>query len=233
MRTVILAILTVAAPVAAWAGDLDGDGKPEVMFLDQDDTVRILAADTGKQIGDHRAAHPQGAERWEHLVVVNLRGKGARDLILQATNADGYRVGRHVAAYPMDGLAGPPLWRTDRFGALAHGPLRVADLDGDGRGWECGLRRAAPPASRAVPGPGILRMERTIPLTRCVPRRRRHRHIGTRTRTRPRGRRAWHPVRTGCGEIDCRSLQPSRSRTVVDSRLLKHRCQLTSEAARG
>ena len=67
---------------------------------------------------------PKGSERWEHLVVVNLRGKGDVDLLLQTTNAKGYRVGHYVSAFAIEKLDGPPLWQTTGFGALAHGPLR-------------------------------------------------------------------------------------------------------------
>jgi hypothetical protein len=119
--------------------DIDGDGKNELLYLDQSSTVHIRDAATGEHKRSVRVPHPEGSERWEHLVVANLRGEGDRDLILQATNAKGYRVGRYVAAYAIDKLDGPPLWQTDRFGALAHGPLRVADLNGDGRDEICGF----------------------------------------------------------------------------------------------
>lgn len=113
--------------------DIDGDGANELLFLDQSSTVHIHDAASGEAIRQAAVPKPDGAERWEHLVVANLRGEGDRDLILQATNKDGYRVGRYVAAYAIDKLDGEPLWTDDHFGALAHGPLRVADLNRDGR----------------------------------------------------------------------------------------------------
>ncbi|NEQ16806.1 MAG: hypothetical protein F6K44_24780, partial [Moorea sp. SIO3E2] len=80
---------------------------------------------------------PEGTEGWEHLVVANFRGKGDRDLLLQATNAEGYRMGRYLAAYPLDNLLKgenlQPLWSRDDFLANAHNGARVADLDGDGK----------------------------------------------------------------------------------------------------
>jgi hypothetical protein len=76
---------------------------------------------------------PDGAERWELAVIANLRGEGDRDLILQATNADGYRMGRYVAAYPIDALEGEPLWQTDAYLGCAHSGIRIADIDEDGR----------------------------------------------------------------------------------------------------
>lgn len=124
--------------------DVDGDGKAELLFLDQNSRVHIHDAASGKQERVVRVAHPDGAERWEHLVVVNLRGKGDRDLVLQATNAKGYRVGHYIAAYAIDSLDGRPLWKNDHFGALAHGPLRAADLNGDGKDEICGFSILGP-----------------------------------------------------------------------------------------
>ncbi len=113
--------------------DIYGDGQANLLYLDQSSTVHIHDAGSGEKIGSVHVPPPEGAERWEHLVVANLRGEGDRDLVLQATNAEGYRVGRYVAAYAIEELDEEPLWETDHFGALAHGPLRIADLNGDGR----------------------------------------------------------------------------------------------------
>ncbi len=124
--------------------DVDGDQKPELLYLDQSSTVHIRDAETGREKKAIRVPHPKGSERWEHLVVVNLRGKGDVDLLLQATNAKGYRVGHYVSAYAIDKLDGPPLWEKTGFGALAHGPLRAADLDGDGRDEICGYTILGP-----------------------------------------------------------------------------------------
>jgi hypothetical protein len=119
--------------------DIDGDGRPEVLHLDENSQVHIRTGATGKARSVTPVTPPKGTERWEHLAVANLRGQGDRDLVLQATNAKGYRVGHHVAAYAIEKLGGPPLWQTDRFGALAHGPFRLADLEGDGRDEVCGF----------------------------------------------------------------------------------------------
>jgi hypothetical protein len=67
---------------------------------------------------------------------VNLRGKGDRDVVLQATNAKGYRMGRYVAAFALEALRqgdAKPLWQADNFLACAHNGLRVADVNGDGK----------------------------------------------------------------------------------------------------
>ncbi|HSV72699.1 MAG TPA: FG-GAP-like repeat-containing protein [Chthonomonadales bacterium] len=124
--------------------DVDGDGRAELLFLDQESRVHIRDARTGAPERVVRVPHPEGAERWEHLAVGNLRGRGDRDLVLQATNARGYRMGRFVSAYAIEKLDGPPLWSTRDFGALAHGPFRLADLDGDGRDEVCGYTILGP-----------------------------------------------------------------------------------------
>ena len=115
------------------AGDVDGDGAAEVVFLTQDSTVHICDGATGREKASARPPVPEGAERWELAVIANLRGRGDRDLILQATNANGYRMGRYLAAYPAEALDGEPLWRTDAYLGCAHNGIRIADIDGDGR----------------------------------------------------------------------------------------------------
>ena len=121
------------------AADIDGDGAIEVLFLTKAGALVVVDGASG----DERAAvplpaPPDAAERWEHLVVADFRGHGDRDLLLQATNAAGYRMGRFVAAYAVeellrDGPAPAPLWTRDDFLANAHNGARIADLDGDGR----------------------------------------------------------------------------------------------------
>lgn len=124
--------------------DIEGTRQPRLLYLDQSSTVHIHDAATGVKLRSVHVPHPEGAERWEHLVVANLRGLGDRDVVLQATNAKGYRVGRYVAAFAIETLPGPPLWQHHHFGALAHGPLRVADLNLDGRDEICGFTFLGP-----------------------------------------------------------------------------------------
>jgi hypothetical protein len=118
------------------AGDVDGDGRSEVVFLTQDGVVHVVDGATGQEKWRANPPAPKGAERWEHLVIADFRGLGDRDLLLQATNAKGYRTGRFVAAYAVEDLrkgSYRPLWQRDDFLACAHNGARVADLDGDGR----------------------------------------------------------------------------------------------------
>jgi len=118
------------------AGDIDGDKRTEVLFLDNNSTLHVVAGGTGETLWMVKIPVPEGAERWEHLALANLRGKGDRDLVLQATNAKGYRMGRYVAAFALESLRRgdvQPLWQVDNFLACAHNGLRVADINGDGR----------------------------------------------------------------------------------------------------
>jgi len=117
------------------AGDLDGDGKTEVAFLTQDSVVHVLDGASGNEEWTAAPAVPEGAERWEQVMVASFRGQGDRDLLLQATNKDGYRTGCYLAAYAAEALraGGAPLWRREDFMSCAHNGARLADLDGDGR----------------------------------------------------------------------------------------------------
>ncbi len=124
--------------------DIDGDESVELLYLDANNTVHVLDARTGKELRTASIKHPQGTDRWEAITVANLRGQGDRDLILQTTGSKGYRVAHHIAAYSIANLDGAPLWKNDGFGAIAHGPLRVADLNGDGRDEVCGWTIHAP-----------------------------------------------------------------------------------------
>lgn len=126
------------------AADVDGDGKTEVLFLTTDGSLVICDGATGREKRRAKPAVPEGAARWQHLVVCNLRGKGDRDIILQTSGKDQrqagtFPAGRFVVALAIEDLEGKPLWSTDRFHGLAHGGLKVADIDGDGRDEVCGL----------------------------------------------------------------------------------------------
>ncbi len=117
--------------------DIDGNGGVEALLLTEDGSLHILRGDTGKSVRSIELEHPRDAERWEHLVVADFRGEGDRDILLQTTNAKGYRMGSHIAAYSLDGVGGGGepklLWTRSDFLANAHNGARVADLDGDGK----------------------------------------------------------------------------------------------------
>lgn len=132
------------------AGDVDGDGKTEVVFLTDDSTVHFLDGATGREKRTAKPPVPEGAERWELALVADFRGGGDRDLLLQATNAKGYRMGRYLAAYAADDLDGKPLWTTDAFVSCAHNGARLADLDGDGKDEVLGATVMGPDGKQIV-----------------------------------------------------------------------------------
>jgi hypothetical protein len=118
------------------AGDVDGDGRCEVVLLSMDRVLHVLDGPTGKQEASARPPVPEGAQRWEVAMIADFRGTGRDgDILLQATNAKGYRTGKYLAAYTYkDLIAGRrPMWTTDRFGSCAHNGARLADITGDGR----------------------------------------------------------------------------------------------------
>ena len=118
------------------AGDVDGDRRTEVVFLTKDGVLHIVDGAKGYEIATARPPVPDGAQCWEVAMIVDFRGTGGdRDLLLQATNKSGYRMGRYLAAYSYENLikGKQPLWTTDKFVSCAHNAARLADLDGDGR----------------------------------------------------------------------------------------------------
>ncbi len=118
------------------AANVDTDKAVEVLYLTKDHSLHVVRGASGEEKWSVRLDSPEGTERWEHLIVANFRGKGDRDVLLQATNADGYRTGHFVAAFALKNLERgktDPLWSRDDFMACAHNGARIADLDGDGR----------------------------------------------------------------------------------------------------
>ncbi len=114
------------------AGDCDGDGHTEVLFLTGDGKLHILEGASGKRKTTLAPPQPyKDGMAWQHLILCNLRGKGVRDVVLQTTNRQGYRMGRYMAAYSLES-PGKPLWQTDAYLGCAHTGARVADLNGDG-----------------------------------------------------------------------------------------------------
>jgi lysophospholipase L1-like esterase len=142
------------------AGDVDGDHKPELIFLTRDSAVHVLDGASGREELVIRPPVPEGAERWELVLVATFRGEREdADVLLQATNRDGYRMGRHLAAYSFDDLAHDraPLWTSSSFVACAHNGARLADLDHDGRDEVLGATILGPDGrerTRAAPFDG-------------------------------------------------------------------------------
>lgn len=118
------------------AGDIDGDEQTEVVFFDRQSTLHVLKGATGDEKWSAKLVPPEGAEKWELAVIGNFRGEGDRDLLVQATNQKGYRMGRYVAVHAVESLRDgkdEPLWERDDFVSCAHNGARIADIDGDGR----------------------------------------------------------------------------------------------------
>ena len=118
------------------AGDVDGDGRCEIVYLAKDSVLHVVDGATGEQKARAKPPVPSGAEMWEVAMIADFRGTGGdSDILLQATNAEGYRMGKYLAAYAItDLLAGrEPMWTTDAFVSCAHNSARLADLNGDGR----------------------------------------------------------------------------------------------------
>ena len=117
-------------------GDVDADGKCEVIFLTKDSTLHIADGQNGNEKAVAKPVYPQKAERWEVAMLADFRRTGTdQDILLQATNKDGYRMGKFLAAYAVDQLLnnGTPLWESDNFVCCAHNSARLADINGDGR----------------------------------------------------------------------------------------------------
>jgi len=118
------------------AGDVDGDGRCEVVFLTKDSVLHVVDGATGREKARAKPPVPSGATRWEVAMIADFRGKGDDlDVLLQATNKKGYRTGRYLAAYAMADLleGAKPLWTTDAFVSCAHNSARLGDITGDGR----------------------------------------------------------------------------------------------------
>lgn len=120
------------------AGDIDGDQETEVLFLTKKNALHILNGKTGETKIQIQLENPEGTQRWEHLIIANFRGKGDKDLLLQATNQKGYRIGRYIAAFALDNMMKQqkyikPLWQRNDFIPNFHAGARLTDLDGNGK----------------------------------------------------------------------------------------------------
>jgi alpha-L-fucosidase 2 len=89
------------------AADVDGDGRTEVVFLTKDSVLHIVDGSTGREKASAKPPIPPGAARWELAMIATFQKEEDRDILLQATNEKGYRMGRFLAAYRIgDLLAG-------------------------------------------------------------------------------------------------------------------------------
>ena len=129
------------------AADVDNDGEIEVLYLTKDSVLHIVDGATGTEKSVAKPPVPDGAAGWEMAMIADFSGPGKdNDILLQATNKSGYRMGQYLAAYEIDTLikAGEPLWTTDSFVSCAHNGARLADLDGDGKDEVLGVTVFSP-----------------------------------------------------------------------------------------
>lgn len=136
------------------AADPNGDGRPEVIHLDSSNGVVIRNGASGEVLRRFEVALPdeplnatiggtlgqwwggsakkgikhliRAPSRWSHFQVVNLRGAGEDEIILQADPLP-FRWLKAVSLRD-----GSTLWEYHEYVGLQHGGFRAFDVDGDG-----------------------------------------------------------------------------------------------------
>ncbi|MBN1895098.1 VCBS repeat-containing protein [bacterium] len=135
------------------AGDVDGDGRTEVAALDPAGWIAIYSGASGNLEKTIPLPAPAADQIYGHIAVVNLRGAGDRDAVVQTMDVtnechtegcSGYKyyLNRTLAAFNLQ--TGDLLWSLPQntliedgfyegYWGQAHGPFMAADVDGDGR----------------------------------------------------------------------------------------------------
>lgn len=116
--------------------DIDGDKRLEIIYLDNQGVLHALDGVSGREEWNSNPPCPVECAQWELAAICNLRGFGDRDIILQSTNKNGYRLGRYLQAYSIEDLMMKnyaPLWERHDYFGCAHGGIRLADINQDGR----------------------------------------------------------------------------------------------------
>ena len=132
-------------PVAGNAGDVDGDGKKEVVFVARD------AHDANNYDNNHFmlfVLNAWGGLKWRaspswgnpmsytHPALVDVSGDGVRDIVLQDWNTIGHKPGNWEPLGPANVFAyngwGTLLWRQELSNTWSNDDLAIGDVDGDG-----------------------------------------------------------------------------------------------------
>lgn len=109
---------------AIGAGDLDGDGDPDLVFRDASLVYHAAFLENSQVASTAPISNPL-ATVWQNIAVADIDGDGRADLVFRH-NTTG-----EVRAWLMDGQY---RWRTGQIGtSLGFTFLGAADLDGDGR----------------------------------------------------------------------------------------------------
>lgn len=129
-------------------GDVDLDGTAEVLVINDNDQVLILSGATG-DLERTLNVPVNSYQEATYLQIVNLRGLGDVDLIVQTTDETAetegieYYINRSLIAFQLD--TETEIWRKDQnrsgssgaswyenYWGQAHGAFFAADIDGDG-----------------------------------------------------------------------------------------------------
>jgi hypothetical protein len=109
---------------AIGAGDLDGDGDPDLVFRDANGVYHAAFLQNSQIASTEQISNPVPAS-WQNLAIADIDGDGRVDLVFR-NNASG-----EVRAWLMDGQY---RWKTGLIGtSLGFSYLAAADLNGDGR----------------------------------------------------------------------------------------------------
>lgn len=103
-------------------GDIDGDGRPEVVFGDFRGYVYSVAGDASGLITTPKWRFKAGDLVWSSPALGDVDGDGHVEVVIGSKD-------HHV--YVLDGATGREKWRFDTLTRMDSSPI-IADVDGDG-----------------------------------------------------------------------------------------------------
>ena len=128
--------------------DVDGDNQVEIIAINTSNQIKIYNGATGTEETTYSISGLLADQRVGHIVIANLRGAGDRDAVIQTVDLTtegsdrSYYINRSLIAINLQ--TGSEIWRVNQDGGIysapfyegywgqAHGPLKIADVDGDG-----------------------------------------------------------------------------------------------------